>query len=72
MASIYRNSILTIAAGKTKDGNGGCSTSTTNLPGKVALYPYTKSPTGIYYRRQLAHSHYHLQPLKDEWSGDPD
>ncbi|KAH8781699.1 hypothetical protein BGZ57DRAFT_820878 [Hyaloscypha finlandica] len=67
MAFIYRNSILKIAPSKLKDGNGVCSTSTTHLPGKVALYPYTKSPTGIYYRRQLAHSHYYLQP----WKGRP-
>jgi hypothetical protein len=74
MASIYQNSILTIAAGKSKDGDGGCFTSTTDLPGKEVLHPYTKSPTGIYYRRQLAHSLHHLQPLnhQTERSGDID
>jgi hypothetical protein len=56
MASIYQNSILTIAASKSKDGDGGCFASTPDLPGNEVPHPYTKSPTRIFYRRQLGHS----------------
>jgi len=66
MGSIYQNSVLTIAAGRSKDGDGGCFTTTTDLPGKEVLNPYTKSPTGVFCRRQMAHSSVNLQPQNDE------
>ena len=65
MASIYQNSILTIAASKSKDGDGGCFASTPDLPGKEVLHPYTESPTRIFYRRQLAHSPESLQTQRE-------
>jgi len=70
MATIYQNSILTIAATKSKNGDGGCFISTPDLPGIDVLHPHTQIPTGLFSRRQIIHwpQHSESQPKVDHWA----
>ncbi|KAH6675899.1 heterokaryon incompatibility protein-domain-containing protein [Halenospora varia] len=55
MASTYQNSVFTIAASKSANGNGGCFTSTPGLIGEELYHPYIDAPTGINWRQSLMH-----------------
>ena len=55
MRSIYQNSIFTIAASKSANGDSGCFTPTPGLTGDELYHPFTKFPTGINWRLPLMH-----------------